>query len=661
MPSPIQYVPQFIPTDIGAISNVLDRRQAEYDAGYAAPLMYEDKYSQIPVSPENITGKQAILDSFKDRIQKVVDRYGGDYGAASKDITREIAKERQNPFYQMAPQHYQAMQRQQALKDKYGAFAIPLKETPGQFISPEGVVSQDINLNPVILNQQDLEKKVLTEYGKRASKINQSGLYKTKYTPEGFYQQTTTKGVTEEELPALIDDITDSLYKMNPDLAAAIDAGDPRARQIAENMARQMIGGQTIDYQRDPAYIKSGSGSKVTDPFNIPLIPTTTLGMKNRESNIPELKNVKEVKKIDSSSNPIAQAFKRDFDKTLINDNVLEQHGITDKILKYSNVDADIITRNQNGTIDTKKTLNNIEKYLGDISLKDINESKLSISGDYWGPLKDDAGNIIEEGDKSFKIKAIKSMTPEERLENKIPDDWEILTEGKHDWERLNIPSPRKQKALEEQNQLITNYNKLKRFQDFYDLSLKSAIEDETTDWAVDFYDFDLAGADAAMRRNITNLTDQYNRMNADDFVFLTAPKDANVLVDGSEKKQDKYKREHELRSKGSFIPVGIGSLSGEGIIFRVKDKNGEEYTVKPRNPQTVLQMGKMFGNSAFLSDEIDNQIKTNINNNINNFGDDTTYEDLVSRLQTPEERNIYYEFMKRRGLTLDSKIESVK
>jgi len=250
MATPIQYTPQYIPTDMGLMSNMLDRKQAKYDAGYSAPLSFEDEFSQIDVSPENIAGKQAVLGNFKGRIQEIVDQYGGDYGAASKDIARAISKERGNEFYQLAPQHTAALKRQQALKDKYGANAIAINEVPRSFINEQGEV-QDVNLDPTILNQLDLERTLQTEFSKRGSKPRQSGLYKTKNTPEGFLQQSTIRGITEEEFPGVMQEMEERLYTMHPELQ-----GDPRAKNIAENMARQLIGGSTIDYRNDPTYSK---------------------------------------------------------------------------------------------------------------------------------------------------------------------------------------------------------------------------------------------------------------------------------------------------------------------------------------------------------------------------------------------------------------------
>lgn len=263
MATPIQYTPQFIPTNVGLMNNILAQKQSDYDAGYAAPGMFEDKFAQIQVSPENMAGKQAILGNFQDKIKGVVDRYGGDYGAASKDIVREIARERQNPFYQMAPQHQKALARQQSMKDKLGSNYFALNEVPSKFVDETGRVNQNVELNPNILNQQDLEKTLLTEFGGLGKQVREGGLKNIQDRP-GMLESATTRGITQNEVSGVADQMLQRLRDSNPDLAAAIDAGDPRAMQIAQNMANQMVGGTTRRFMRDPSYVAPKPGEKGT-------------------------------------------------------------------------------------------------------------------------------------------------------------------------------------------------------------------------------------------------------------------------------------------------------------------------------------------------------------------------------------------------------------
>jgi len=338
MATPIQHTSQYIPTNLQAMSAPLERMQSEYDAGFAAPLMFEDQFSQIEVSPENMAGKQAVLGNFQDKIKGIVDQYGGDYGAASRDIARAIAKERQNPFYQLAPQHSQAIKRQQALLDKYGANAFQTQNVPRQFVNEKGEV-QDVNLDPRVLNQMDLERKLATEFNKQASQTRQGELYSGD-TP-GLLHRETTRGITQDEVGDVSNQMLQSLYNMDPDLAAAIDAGDPRAMQIAQNMAQQMVQGSTISDIKDPNYSPGDPGG-ITGGMP-PLTVTSSLGVKSNDAP-KELTSTKRAMNINDSSNPMAQAWKNSFDESFIKSETIEKEGLSE-VMKVNNIDRKIISK----------------------------------------------------------------------------------------------------------------------------------------------------------------------------------------------------------------------------------------------------------------------------------------------------------------------------
>lgn len=147
MATPIQYIPQYVPMDIGTMSDILDRKQAKYNEAYAAPLAFEDAFSQIDVGDaSNIAGKNAILGKFQNRIQEIVDRYGGDYGAASEDIAREISKERSNPFYQLAPKAAEAAKQYTLHKKQLGDFGFEKTPLNTQFLDEKGnIINSNFN------------------------------------------------------------------------------------------------------------------------------------------------------------------------------------------------------------------------------------------------------------------------------------------------------------------------------------------------------------------------------------------------------------------------------------------------------------------------------------------------------------------------------------
>ena len=104
MAVPLQYQSQFIPTDFGAVSNVLgmyrqdmDQREQQFDQAQAgANTALANIYGMDTLDPELF---QQAGDALSQKIEEMVSKRGGDYGAAAQDISRLIAQEVKNPIY----------------------------------------------------------------------------------------------------------------------------------------------------------------------------------------------------------------------------------------------------------------------------------------------------------------------------------------------------------------------------------------------------------------------------------------------------------------------------------------------------------------------------------------------------------------------------------
>ena len=113
----VRYVPQFIETDLGFYKDILDRREAEYEQAFAMPLEIEDMYANIPTVIDDIETKNEVLNDFKSRVEDIVyKKYSGDYAAARRDLAREVMKEKQNPFFKIAPERYRLAEEERRLK-----------------------------------------------------------------------------------------------------------------------------------------------------------------------------------------------------------------------------------------------------------------------------------------------------------------------------------------------------------------------------------------------------------------------------------------------------------------------------------------------------------------------------------------------------------------
>lgn len=173
MATPVEYTQQYIPTpsDIGMMQGQLNTMQSEYDAGYAAPLMFEQEFSQLPVTGDNIAGKQAVLGNFQNKVKGIADKYGGDYGAASKDIVREITRERQKPFYQLAPKHAAMAEEARKVKQALGPNALIKKDVPSNFVDEKGnVTNTDFSYD--IADVRDFEKPMAQMFKEFATGFN---------------------------------------------------------------------------------------------------------------------------------------------------------------------------------------------------------------------------------------------------------------------------------------------------------------------------------------------------------------------------------------------------------------------------------------------------------------------------------------------------------
>src|SRR5690554_6763805 len=106
MAQPLQYQSQFVPTDFGTVGNILGmfrqdmaQRDQMFDQSAAMEQKFlTDLYGLETYDPEVIGSR---VDSLAQKMQEAVDRRGGDYGAAAKDIARLGTREMSNPIYKL--------------------------------------------------------------------------------------------------------------------------------------------------------------------------------------------------------------------------------------------------------------------------------------------------------------------------------------------------------------------------------------------------------------------------------------------------------------------------------------------------------------------------------------------------------------------------------
>jgi hypothetical protein len=251
MVQPIQYTPQFIKTDVGAIQDKLNARQGQYDAAYAGALGAEDQFGQFDVHAKDIDLKNKVIGGFRDRVKSLVDQYGGDYAAASKQLVKEIVNTKNDKFFKLAGERNKLAEEQRRLVQQYGPNAIILKDvTKPDLVDAQGNYIRPEDLSSEVLNREHFEKILDTDFGLLKNKKREGAL--TKSSTPGYLQSTTTQGITGAEVNQVAQDMYNTLKKTRPDLPddIAINIANNQAKSYVLGSTNQLVGDKEWDLAR---------------------------------------------------------------------------------------------------------------------------------------------------------------------------------------------------------------------------------------------------------------------------------------------------------------------------------------------------------------------------------------------------------------------------
>lgn len=257
MAQPIQYTPQFIQTDVGAIQDKLNARQGQYDTAYASTLGAEDQFGQYDVHAKDIDLKNKVIGSFKDRVKSLVDQYGGDYAAASKQLVKEIVNTKNDKFFKLAAIRNKYAEEQRRMKQQLGPNAIVMKDVlakdlmdaDGNYINPE-------DLQTEVLSREQFKEMANREYGYLAKDVQEGKFGQSEVA--GLLKRQIRTGINSQQVPEVANNIYGLLKKQRPDLP------DDVAKSIAMEEARSYVGDVKYDYQGDPGYTKPTGTSSDT-------------------------------------------------------------------------------------------------------------------------------------------------------------------------------------------------------------------------------------------------------------------------------------------------------------------------------------------------------------------------------------------------------------
>jgi hypothetical protein len=246
----VQYVSQFDPAAEQLSQNVLRDKQARFDQAYAGLINeYARQGDVFSLDPEY---KEKQMQQFRDKASEVIDKYNGDYGAASKELAALVAQERQNPFYNLNKMHIQKKAEEMALKNKYGADAIVLKGVPD---SLEEVVNDPSKLDYEIYDRSKMNNKFL-QITEDLVKPRVTAPKKIKGM-EGYLAQDYE--VTPEDIDNITQDEEDinMIMEAVPELARIAESQGLNTKSFIQKYARTMLSDRVGIYRRD--YIRAGT------------------------------------------------------------------------------------------------------------------------------------------------------------------------------------------------------------------------------------------------------------------------------------------------------------------------------------------------------------------------------------------------------------------
>ena len=263
MAVPLQYQSQFIPTDFGAVSNVLgmyrqdmNQREQQFDQAQAgANTALANIYGIETLDPELF---QQAGDTLSQKIDEVVSKRGGDYGAAAQDISRLIAQETKNPIYGLNKRKLeQTKLLEHALARNPNLRVLKNPRTMGL---SSNMTMEDITYE--VADPANVQKVLEDVWGNLKNRVTQGTPRQSKAIPWA-YEYLTTKGLTSDQIEEMLQDPAtfETVIARMPQLEKYKD--DPATMQWLQSQVseglRAFEGSQVTNYMNIPASLLQGN------------------------------------------------------------------------------------------------------------------------------------------------------------------------------------------------------------------------------------------------------------------------------------------------------------------------------------------------------------------------------------------------------------------
>ncbi len=231
-PTMSQYQSFFDPIPIEFLQQELDKRQGRYDAAYAGSLAARDELSNVQVDLADLASKNQIISQGIGDIDKLVEeKYGGDWGRASKEVARSVSNLRANPFWNAQAEAQKQRDIAQELKIKYGNNAVIFNDPSNlSVLDDQGRVRDFSQFQPDIVEKGDWLK---TSRELLAGLTPDQIPIKLTEAEYGYLRSGNIKKIDEDKLNAIISD---------PTVQASLLARHPEIGRIAKEGSAEMRG-----------------------------------------------------------------------------------------------------------------------------------------------------------------------------------------------------------------------------------------------------------------------------------------------------------------------------------------------------------------------------------------------------------------------------------
>jgi hypothetical protein len=360
----IEYRPQFVQSDIGAMQKRFDEMQHSYDQSYAGALAAEDLYSQYETDVTDVALKNEIIGNFRNKVQSIVDKYGGDWGAAAKQLAKEVVKTKQDPFFQLAGRKKQLAEEQRKMIQAYGPDAVVLKDIRNvQLKDKEGKYIDPSKLESEVLNRAQIKEMMNKELGHLAKDIREGEFAVSKKMPWQMERKIMT-GISDAEVMGVAQRGYELIKSQRPDLP------DDVAMDIAISEARSYVGDVRTDFTsnepwklaQERAEYDRRRGLETRTTERPPMAQASTQSYFNVTDDAVRVKQIKS-KLVNSEGKPLAAAF--------------GERGELNPMQKHEKFSADKYVEERGG----KKGLSTVDPVYGHVGpAKKTSESYLSPS-----------------------------------------------------------------------------------------------------------------------------------------------------------------------------------------------------------------------------------------------------------------------------------------